>query len=192
MSGTRKTIHDPIGPPPVTEPTDTSGMATVVYGDAVALGEDTLTLVDVKVDTKQCGRVTISNGKATAVAAAESADDGTAYADATTDVATTGADLVIIRMTNQSSGDTDSSYDISATSFTAIDLPLNSRESMVVTPQNEYDSSDDPSDLQGNVAIVIFDAQVSGDDTLVIVDAYALAIEDELSLSTVMITSVVG
>ena len=50
---------------------------------------------------------------------------------------------------------------------------------------------DDPIDLQDNVAIAIFDVLASGNDTFVAVDVYALAIEDELSLSTVMITSAV-
>jgi hypothetical protein len=172
---------------------DTDGMTTILYGDAVAVGVDTLTSVNVSVETKEHRGSTISKGTVTVTAAAESYDGGAVYADATTEVAVSGTDLLITQTKNKSGGDPDSSYDISVTNFTAIDIGLKSGKPKVIQKTSDtYDSGYDPIDLQGNVAIVIFDGQVIGDDTLVIVDAYALAVEDELSLSTVMITSAVG
>jgi hypothetical protein len=77
--------------------------------------------------------------------------------------------------------------------FKAIDLPCESGDPKVIQKtKDKYDSGDDPFELDGNIAVATFDAEVSGEDTLVAVDAYVLAIEDELSLSTVMITSAVG
>jgi len=73
-----------------------------------------------------------------------------------------------------------------------IDLPVDFNELLAVEIAREGSyRGDDPIDLQDNVAIVIFDVLASGNDTFVAVDVYALAIEDELSLSTVMITSAV-
>ena len=73
-----------------------------------------------------------------------------------------------------------------------IDLPVDFNELLAVEIAREGSyKGDDPIDLQDNVAIAIFDVLASGNDTFVAVDVYALAIEDELSLSTVMITSAV-
>ena len=73
-----------------------------------------------------------------------------------------------------------------------IDLPVDFNELLAVEIAREGSyRGDDPIDLQDNVAIAIFDVLASGNDTFVAVDVYALAIEDELSLSTVMITSAV-
>ena len=71
-------------------------------------------------------------------------------------------------------------------------MPVDFNELLAVEIAREGSyRGDDPIDLQDNVAIVIFDVLASGNDTFVAVDVYALAIEDELSLSTVMITSAV-
>ena len=73
-----------------------------------------------------------------------------------------------------------------------IDLPVDFNELLAVEIAREGSyRGGDPIDLQDNVAIAIFDVLASGNDTFVAVDVYALAIEDELSLSTVMITSAV-
>ena len=56
----------------------------------------------------------------------------------------------------------------------------------------DHHTEDDADLLEGNVAIATFDAQAVAEDTFVSVDAFALAIEDELSQSTIMITSAVG
>jgi hypothetical protein len=173
-----------------TAPTGTGGMATVVYGDAVALGEDTRTAVDAIVQTSEHSVLSISKGTVTAVASAESPDGGATYAGATTDVAFSDADRLIIRTTNASAGDANSSYDMSETNFIAINLPHTTGEPIVIQITNY--SGDDPTELYGNLATVTFDAEASGGDTLVTVDAYVLAIEDELSLSTVLITSAIG
>ena len=180
----------------ITEPsTDTGGMATITYGDASAIGENTLTSVSIDVHTKEHNGMIVSKGTVTVGAWAEAPAGGTTYADATTDAAFSGADLVISRTTHQSGGDANGSYDVSAMNFKAIDLPIDFNEPLAVEiAHDKYGGGDPPIDLQlqGNVAISTFDSVASGNDTLVTVDAYALAIEDEISLSTVMITSAVG
>jgi len=71
-------------------------------------------------------------------------------------------------------------------------LPIDFNETLAVEIAREGSyRGDDPIDLQDNVAIAIFDVLASGNDTFVAVDVYALAIEDKLFLSTVMITSAV-
>ena len=173
--------------------TDTGGMVTVTYGDASALGEDTFTSVSVNLRMNEHLRVTIVNGEVVAVAEAESPDGGDTYANATTDIAFSGADLVINRTTDQTGCDADGSYAISKTNCIAIDLPIDFNEPLAVEIAQEQNyGGDDSIDLQGNVAIATFDVLASGNDTLVTVDAYALAIEDQISLSAVMITSAVG
>jgi hypothetical protein len=178
-----------------TSSTDTGGMATITYGDALATGEDTLTSVNVSVDTKEKGNgAIVSKGKITAVAEAEASDGGVAYADATTDLAVSGVDRVSIKTKNTSGDDDNSSYDISVMKFKAIDWLNDSDETIIKQMiHDKYDGGDHSIDLylQGNVAISTFDALATGSDTLVTVDAYALAIEDELSLSTVMTISAV-
>jgi hypothetical protein len=174
-----------------TPPIDTGGMTTVVYGDAVALGEDTSTSVDVSVQTKvKNNGATVTKGTVVVVAESESPDG---YANATTGIAVSGADSVTIKTKDKSGGDGDSSYDTSIMKCKVIDSPYESGGPEVIEKtQEKYDSSDVFLDLDGNIAIATFDAEVIGQDTLVSVDAYVLAIEDELSLSTIMITSAVG
>ena len=180
----------------ITEPsTDTGGMATITYGDASAIGENTLTSVSIDVHTKEHNGMIVSKGTVTVGAWAEAPAGGTTYADATTDLGVSGADRVSIKTKNESGGDDNGCYDISIMKFKAKDLPHDSDEMVVKQMTHDtYDSGDHSIDLhlEGNVAISAFDALASGNDTFVAVDAYALAIEDQLSLSTVMITSAVG
>jgi hypothetical protein len=54
---------------------------------------------------KKNNAVTITQGKVTIVAEAESPNGGAVYADAITDLAVSGADRVIIKTKNESGGD---------------------------------------------------------------------------------------
>lgn len=175
-----------------TTPTDADGMATVVYGDALAVGADTLTWVDAVLSMDDHGEVTIATGAVTATAAAEPSADETAFASAVTDVFVSGADIVIIKTHNKPDGGEGSSYDVSITKFKAIDIEHMDGATKVIYSDKTTHSAQATIDIDGNVAIASFDAQASGDNTFVGVDALVLAIEDELSQSTVMITSEVG
>jgi hypothetical protein len=173
---------------------DTGGMKTVIWVDSLALGEDTLTLIDADVQTRESHWKTTTKGKIMVLSAAES-PDGDAFADTTADVSVEGADKIKINTHTKSGGDGDSAYEITIIKFKAVDFDKKTGEPTVIEKTTEkVDNADDLAhlDLHGNRAMVMFDNQVNGHDTLADVDAYALAIEDELSQSTVILISAVG
>ena len=172
---------------------DTGSMATIIDASAVAVGENTLTSADISVKTSEHGAVTTTKGKIKIVAAAESPDGGPVYADATADIAFSNADRVKIKTKEKSGGDEDSSYDVLVVKFKAVDNIKKSGDlKLKETTRKTADTDDDLFDLDGNVAIVNFDAEATGEDSLVTVDAHALAVEDVLSESALSITSAVG
>jgi hypothetical protein len=181
-------------------PAADGGMATVLVGDAVAIGEDTLTRVDATSSIVERSHKTVAKGVVKAVAVADPAEDGTAYVDAYTDVVSvSGADKARIKTHEKTVEKDGVTYEVSVTKFKAVDRLNKDGETKVIVHQKsdrksvDHHQTDDDADLlDGNVAIVTFDAQALGEDTLVVVDAYALAVEDQLSQSTVMITSAVG
>ncbi|MGK9168550.1 hypothetical protein KXR53_19710 [Inquilinus limosus] len=164
-------------------------MSATLYGDAVASGEDTLTEVDSTSRMHDLGLASIGGGEVTATAAAEGED---AFASASTDASVSGADIIIANTKHSSGTGEDGVYDQSATKFTAIDVPLIDLPTLVIANTTETHDSDADIDLDGNHATATFDAQASGQDSLVTADAYALTVEDEFSQSTVMTTSAVG
>ncbi|MGK9168549.1 hypothetical protein KXR53_19705 [Inquilinus limosus] len=169
-------------------PTNTNGMTASVYGDAVAGGEDTFAKVDATVNMRDGPQSTVVKGTVTATAAAEGQD---AFASAYTDLSVSGADKIVVKTKNKSGSGEDGSYDESVTKFKATDKDGKDGETVVIYKGKDKHDNDADVDLDGNIATVTFDAQASGQDSLVSVDAFALAVEDELSQSTVVITSVV-
>lgn len=175
---------------------DHGGMATFVYGDAVAIGEDTFTSVDAVSSIVEKTNKTTAKGMVKAVAVAEG---DTPYASAETDVWVDGADKIKIK-TNEKIVEKDGiSYQVEVTKFKAVDRPNKDGETKVtIHDKSDYESvldhhtKDDADLVDGNFAIATFDAHAVADDTFVSVDAFALAIEDDLSQSTIMITSAVG
>jgi hypothetical protein len=167
-------------------------MTTILLGDAIALGEETWTSVSAVVRIVDHGRATVAKGIVTAKAVAQPGDGEIAFADTLTEILVTGADKVSIKTKTLTVSDETGSYEISITRFRAIDRE-DRADSLKIT--HHIDDDDYHSlvpDIDGNVAIAIFDAQVNGMGTLVQVDVFALAVEDELSQSTVMITAAVG
>lgn len=166
---------------------DTSdGMATVLYGEAYAVGDETLTWVDVVSGMVDHGEVTLATGEVTVTAAATG--EG-AYASAVSEIMVEGADIVIIKTKKTESG----SYEASVTKFKAIDIEHKEDGTMRVIYNNKekYDA-DATIDPSGNIAIATFDAQVSAENTFVSIDASVLVMDDELSHSTVVVASAVG
>ncbi len=170
------------------EPSGTASIETVVIGDAAAAGQETFTSVDATVTAADLGNKSIVKGEITAVAIVEPTESETVFADAFTDVSVSDADKIKIKtkIVSASNGET------SKTKFKAIDQDGYDGDPKVVYKIKEKTVDEIATDLDGNVAIVKFDAQATGENSLVQVDATALAIEDELSLSTVMVVSAVG
>lgn len=170
---------------------DTSdGMATELFGEAYAVGDETLTWVDVISSTVDLGGVTKATGEVTVTAAASG--EG-AYASAVSDIMVEGADIVIIKTKSKSFDGETGSYDASVTKFKAIDIEHKEDGTMRVIYNNKetYDA-DATIDPNGNIAIATFDAQASGENTFLSVDASVLVLDDELSQSTVVVASAVG
>lgn len=171
---------------------DTSGITTTLLGDAIALGEETSTSVSATVRIVDHGRTTIAKGIVTARAVAQPGDGEVAFADTVTEVLVTGADKVSIKTKVISVIDETGSYEITITRFRAID-----REDRVDILKITHKIDEDDyhflvPDIDGNIAVAEFDAQANGTDSFVGVDVFALAVEDELSQSTVMIVAAIG
>jgi hypothetical protein len=170
---------------------DTSdGMATELYGEAYAVGDETLTWVDVVSSTVDHGEVAMATGEVTVTAAATG--EGT-YASAVSGIMVEGADIVIIKTKTISSSGETGSYAASVTKFKAIDIEHKPDGTMKVIYNNKetYDA-DAIIDPFGNIAIATFDVEASGTDTFTDVDASVLVIDDELSHSVVVVASAVG
>lgn len=169
---------------------DSDGMATELFGEAYAVGDETLTWVDVISSTVDLGGVTKATGEVTVTAAATG--EGT-YANAVSGIMVEGADIVIIKTKSKSFNDETGGYDASVTKFKAIDIEHKEDGTMRVIYHNKetYDA-DATIDPDGNIAIATFDAQASGENTFLSVDASVLVIDDELSQSTVVVAAAVG
>jgi hypothetical protein len=176
-----------------------SGMVTVLVGDAAAIGQDTLASVEATLGLTDHGNVTKATGVVVAVAISDGSGDGTPFALADTDVTVSGADQVHIKTSTIPGVQDGVSYEISVLTFKAIDHENKDGETKVKiqdkSPEVDHqghDYVDFTIELDGNIATVTFDGQASAENSFVAVDAFALAVEDTLSQSNVMIISGVG
>lgn len=176
-----------------TTSTGDTGMVVVAYGDALALGEDTLTSVSTSIKIKDKGGVTKAKGEIETIAAAES-PDGAVFVSAENDVTASGADHVIIKTTSKTFEGNGESYTVSVTKFKAIDIEGKEGPTKVVEHHNAKSIDDEHFgiELNGNVSYAEFDVQASGENSLAIVDVYSLAYADELSITTIVATAATG
>jgi hypothetical protein len=185
-------------------PDNSDGLAASVGGEAVAVGEDTLAVGSISGTLVDDGSVTALKGSATTAAASEASAGETAFTDAYTSAEVSDGTefLVVINRetdTSQQSANGNTSTSTSSTSIVALDLQAaNTGAQDTVLPASDADNDGDASadplanpppdesdialDLDGNIAVIDFHGIAVGDDTYVSADAFALAIEDELSL----------
>ena len=175
------------------------GMVTVLFGDAAAFGRDTLASVEATLGLTDHGNVTKATGVVVAVAISDGSGDGTSFVLADTDVTVSGADKVHIKTSTIPVEQGGVSYEISVLTFNAMDYATKDGETTVKihdkspdTDHPGHDVLDFTIELDGNVATATFAAQASADNSLVQVDASVLAVQDQLSVSDVMIYSEVG
>lgn len=170
----------------------------VWYGDAIASGEDTLTLVETTGKIVDHGRVTTAkiNINVTAAAEGESLYGSGPYASADSYVDGSNFDISHLKIKESSLEYDGVSYAVSIAKFKGVDLPDHVKlpggpkhKEIVIERDGDADLD---LDLDGNVATVTFDVEVLGDDTLANADAHALAIEDAFSQSTIVIQTAVG
>jgi hypothetical protein len=166
--------------------TDANGMELVLMGDAIAAGEESLTSVKATLRVADLGNKTVAKGAVKAIALADG-EDGALFTEVLTDLLATGADAVFMRTKIISA----SNGDIAVTRFWAIDWDDWGGEQRVFHKIKTKTLDEFQIDLAGNIATVEFDARAKGENTLVQVDALALAVEDSLSQSTILIASAV-
>jgi hypothetical protein len=183
---------------------DGDGMAATLGGDATAVGDDTLAVGTIQGNIVDAGTAVIAEGSASFTAGTETSGGDLAYASASTYGESSPADtLVIVTSTSSESlqtPDTSKWTETSKTDLLAIDLTLSNASdtsdgfNVSTGGGSDQQSSflegsgsiapDDalPSDLDGNLAMIVVDATAYADDSLVLVDASALTIENELSV----------
>jgi hypothetical protein len=175
-------------------------------GEATAIGDDTLALGSMEVTLDATGSMTSAYGSATFVAAAESAEDETAFATADSYGFLSGMDVLVVITSNtqtvQEGSDGSLWAATSETTLYGVDYDSLATDGVVDTDSSSSDEgeegvSDPPTDdlsdsdadtfdedgsgIEGNVALLDVDANVSGSDTLLMVEAGVLTIEDTLS-----------
>lgn len=194
---------------------DSDGLAATLGGEAVALGEDTLTTGSVSAEMDAEGAVTTLNGTADMLAASEAPEGDTAQAltDSFAEVSD-GAEFVFTYNVETDSGQQtqtgSAATSTSTTGVTAYNLELSiggddisgdgtatETDPPATTVSGDGTGSspsgdDTDSGLDGNIATVEFDATAFGEDTFVSADAFALAVEDELSASAVLVELATG
>ena len=179
-------------------PDSSGGLYGGLGGDAVASGEDTLTSADLAASMVDEGTVTTLDAAVTAVAVGQSSGELTAFANASTFATVGGAEYAVSR--TQSTGGTSLNdegsiaYDISTTTIRAYDVPAynatydSTVEASPSSPTEHNEAAplpDEETGFDGNIALIDFNVVVLGDDTLLLVDAFAISLEDELSISTI-------
>jgi hypothetical protein len=181
-------------------PTDGSGMVTVLIGDAAALGQDTFASVAETLSLTDHGKLAKGTGAVVAIAISDGSEDGASFvsAYAALDPDQLEADKVHIKTATISGEQDGTSYEISVLTFKAKDH-ANKDGDIDIKIQDKSDHGNQIHDiadltihLDGNVAIATIDAHASAENTSITVEASVLAVEDELSLSTIVTTGAVG
>ena len=177
---------------------DSDGLAAVVGGSAAAIGDDTLTMGAISGELIDNGAVTSADLSATMVAASEDGESATALTDTYAYVSDGTEVLFSYTVNTQSSTQTPTGSTATSTSTTDLVAYDINTGSATTDPaigggssdtSGQTESSPTPSDvesdssLEGNVAYMEFDALAAGEDTFVSLDAYTLAVEDEISIS---------
>lgn len=181
----------------MSSPDDSGGLYAGYGGDAVAIGENSLASGSLSATIVDEGAVTTVEGAVTMIAASDSADE-TAFASADTEAYIGGAEFTFsyTKEADYSEQGPTGSTALSTSTITTVgyDLQLYGDEEGnpgstlaedEVEPSVEPDGSASGVDLEGNVASLDFSVQVVADDSFVMVDAFALTVEDELSVSTI-------
>ncbi|WP_372624826.1 hypothetical protein [Falsiroseomonas sp.] len=174
-------------------PDDSEGLAGTLGGEALAVGDDTFTFGSITAEADGDGYVSEIDGSVTMTAAAEASGDDVLYVSADTFAATSDGTEASFTYTEDSSSTSQTTTDSTATvSSTTTLSAFNIESSETETELSTSTGSTDPdwtfdtveeTDLDGNLAILEFDAQAYGDETYVSADGFVLAVEDELSLS---------
>ncbi|MGE3481415.1 MAG: hypothetical protein AB7K73_08415 [Gammaproteobacteria bacterium] len=167
------------------------------------MGDDTLTMADVSATMVASDGVTAASGSVTTLAAGQTFGGTSASATANT-YATTSGGTVSVSTTHTSSTITQTTTASAAVATSTSTVAAADVDPSNVTSYDAADGASVPTDysfdtgsfipssdidlyLDGNVATVDFNVLAIGDDSLVLVDAFAFTIDDQLSLSSIYV-----
>lgn len=184
--------NSPANNPPVDDAADGCGMQVILQGEGVAVGEDTLTWIDADLNLVDFGKISFARGAIWVGAAAESSEEDVAFAIAQAEALALGADRVHIKTVHWHFGDGDSAYELTVLRIKAFDHEKLNGETKFTYVDKEMHGKYSPLTLDGNEARLSFNAKVEGNDTFLSADAFALAVEDALSQSSLLIIAEVG
>lgn len=192
-----------------TDTTSGDGMAIEVVGEALAVGENTYAGAEITAVVDGDGAATSGYASATFEATGASDDGGMTYADATVLTSQVGGEERVVTFdTKTTSTQEQGDVEVWESSATSAVYALDVQEPEYVSPAPPTDNPPqeiDPASVQdggggdyydasldGN--IVVLDASVAayGEDTLVELDTYAIAIQDQLSDVVVVSVTAVG
>jgi hypothetical protein len=186
-------------------PDDSQGMSAVLGGDASAVGTNTLSAGNLSGTLIDGGSATSAQLSASMVAASQS-PTGTAVALADTFAGVSEGTEVLVGTTVQSASSTQSATGSAATAtsttnLTAYDIQHSTAGGDPVVGTDATGGNDPLAgadfaqanvNIDGNIAQIEFNALVVGDDSFVGVDAFVLAVNDQLSVSSGFIELAVG
>ncbi len=168
------------------------GLVLSAGATATAVGENTFASTAVDATVAMRGLITFAFGRATATATANSPTGETAFGVAETFVDVAGADL-LLTATHYASGNGGGSRnwwsETSTTTFLAIDVAGLSPQGGPVAGRFDTEATltKPPLIPAANVALFDTDVLVLGQKTLADVQVEALALEDQLSTSTIQV-----
>jgi hypothetical protein len=182
-------------------PDDSTGMVASLSGDATAVGGNTLTAGNLSGTLIDGPSLTSAELSASMLAASQSPTGGVFAGANTSAVIREGSPEVVVGATVQSASSVqgpagNSATATSTTNLAAFDIHPTAADAGTVidTGANGGNNPLDGPDyaavnlhIDGNVALIEFDAVVVGDDTFAGVDAFVLAVEDQLSVSGAVI-----
>ena len=186
-------------------PDDSQGMSAVLGGEAVAAGTNTLTAGNLSGTLIGGGSASSAQLSASMVAASQS-PTGTPFAAADTFAGVSHGTEALVGTTVQSASSTQgpaggAATATSTTNLTAYDIHPSTAGGDPVAGTNASGENDPVAgadyaqanvNIDGNIALIEFNALALGDDSLASVDAVALAVEDTLSVSSGLIELGIG
>ncbi|HWX29220.1 MAG TPA: hypothetical protein VNZ53_17480 [Steroidobacteraceae bacterium] len=186
-------------------PDDSQGMSAVLGGEAVAAGTNTLTAGNLSGTLIGGGSASSAQLSASMVAASQS-PTGTPFAAADTFAGVSHGTEALVGTTVQSASSTQgpaggAATATSTTNLTAYDIHPSTAGGDPVAGTNASGENDPVAgadyaqanvNIDGNIALIEFNALAVGDDSLASVDAVALAVEDTLSVSSGLIELGIG
>ena len=184
---------------------DSQGMSAVLGGEAVAAGTNTLTAGNLS-GTLVGGDSASSAQLSASMVAASQSPTGTPYAAADTFAGVSDGTEALVGTTVQSASSTQgpaggAATATSTTNLTAYDIHPSTAGGDPVAGTNASGENDPVAgadyaqanvNIDGNIALIEFNALAVGDDSLASVDAVALAVEDTLSVSSGLIELGIG